>query len=60
MGCKAVSKFNLSINDINYIKDKEYEYRPDVDGYIIKGENGEHKFTEYDACGLFSRRIFIK
>lgn len=39
MGYRAVSKFNLSINDINYIKDKEYEYRPDVDGYIIKGEN---------------------
>lgn len=39
MVCRAVSKFNLSINDINYIKDKEYEYRLDVDGYIIKGEN---------------------
>lgn len=50
MGCRAVSKFNLSINDINYIKNKEYKYRKDIDGYIIKGENGEHKFTEYDAC----------
>lgn len=60
MRCRAVSKFNLSINGINYIKNKEYEYRKDIDGYIIKGENGEYKFTEYDACELFNKRILIK
>ena len=39
---------------------KKYEYRKDIDGYIIKGENGEYKFTEYDACELFNKRILIK